>query len=631
MHLLSDLSGVSDDILLRGSETPLPAMVPLKCGPFSLYYETGNLRYISIGGKEIIRMVYPALRGPSWETIIPGISSEQIEAGKDSFSISYQADYSKDSVQFKAQVEILGDKSGRIIFRFMGEAKAEFMKNRIGLCVLHPLECAGMPVTITHSDGSREQLQFPKLVAPDQPFIDVQSMLWNPEESIEISIDFTGDVFETEDQRNWTDASFKTYSTPLANPFPVKLKSGETIEQSVCIQAIRAPKSNVPEAPAFISLFVDAENKFQLPSIGIRRPAQIERLSDPELKLIKKLDLDHYRVDLHFKDENWSQLFSTGNSEAKKLNLPLLMALHFSQDPSAEAKLFVEKCFDIFPQIEEIILLMEGRDATPHNLFDEVEALLREGLHHARIGVGTAGNFAEFNRNGPFPGRADFLAFSSNPQAHAGDNRTLVENLQAYASVIKTAIHNEGTRPVYLSPVSLKPIGSGQNIDVDPRQYSLFGAGWTLGAIHQLAEAGVHAVTLFESCADLGIMPAGEKNPATQVSPVYLMLAALLEFKGFVVKAVSSDPLSLNGLVCTSGNRTRVFLINHSDKTISVKLTGVSGEASLLTIDPAVLHSCRLDPDEFKKAANRIIQLNPTAALSLTPYSIGVISLDAVV
>ena len=31
----------------------------------------------------------------------------------------------------------------------------------------------------------------------------------------EIVIRFEGDLFEMEDQRNWTDASYKTYSTPL--------------------------------------------------------------------------------------------------------------------------------------------------------------------------------------------------------------------------------------------------------------------------------------------------------------------------------------------------------------------------------------------------------------------------------
>ena len=39
-----------------------------------------------------------------------------------------------------------------------------------------------------------------------------------------------GDVFETEDQRNWTDASFKTYCPPLRLPFPRPFEDGEEIE-----------------------------------------------------------------------------------------------------------------------------------------------------------------------------------------------------------------------------------------------------------------------------------------------------------------------------------------------------------------------------------------------------------------
>ena len=34
---------------------------------------------------------------------------------------------------------------------------------------------------------------------------------------------------------NWTDASFKTYSTPLSRPFPVEVASGEEIHQKVTL------------------------------------------------------------------------------------------------------------------------------------------------------------------------------------------------------------------------------------------------------------------------------------------------------------------------------------------------------------------------------------------------------------
>jgi len=44
-----------------------------------------------------------------------------------------------------------------------------------------------------------------------------------------------GDSFEMEDQRNWTDASYKTYLRPLGLPFSYTSMRGEDIEQSVTI------------------------------------------------------------------------------------------------------------------------------------------------------------------------------------------------------------------------------------------------------------------------------------------------------------------------------------------------------------------------------------------------------------
>ncbi len=49
---------------------------------------------------------------------------------------------------------------------------------------------------------------------------------------------FAGDVFEMEDQRNWTDASYKTYVRPLARPWPYRLAAGETITQSVTVTLV---------------------------------------------------------------------------------------------------------------------------------------------------------------------------------------------------------------------------------------------------------------------------------------------------------------------------------------------------------------------------------------------------------
>ena len=43
--------------------------------------------------------------------------------------------------------------------------------------------------------------------------------------------EFEGDLFEMEDQRNWTDASFKTYSTPISLGWPHRAQAGQEIRQ----------------------------------------------------------------------------------------------------------------------------------------------------------------------------------------------------------------------------------------------------------------------------------------------------------------------------------------------------------------------------------------------------------------
>ena len=42
-----------------------------------------------------------------------------------------------------------------------------------------------------------------------------------------VTTTFEGDLFEAEDQRNWTDGSFKTYSTPLASGYPLHARPGQ--------------------------------------------------------------------------------------------------------------------------------------------------------------------------------------------------------------------------------------------------------------------------------------------------------------------------------------------------------------------------------------------------------------------
>jgi hypothetical protein len=108
-----------------------------------------------------------------------------------------------------------------------------FQRNRIGICVLHPItECAGQPCLVEHSDGKQESGAFPKLISPWQPFYDVRKISYSVA-GVKGELEFEGDEFEMEDQRNWSDASFKTYCTPQSRPKPVTVQPGDKVRQAV--------------------------------------------------------------------------------------------------------------------------------------------------------------------------------------------------------------------------------------------------------------------------------------------------------------------------------------------------------------------------------------------------------------
>ena len=83
---------LSRNVLYYGKDEPLPEQIPLRAGPLSLIYEDGDLRYVKLGDKEILRRIYVAIRDRNWGTVLPKIFNLQVDASQDSFRISYDVD-----------------------------------------------------------------------------------------------------------------------------------------------------------------------------------------------------------------------------------------------------------------------------------------------------------------------------------------------------------------------------------------------------------------------------------------------------------------------------------------------------------------------------------------------------------
>jgi hypothetical protein len=244
--------------LFFGSAAHVPGGQPLRAGPLRLWYEAGALRYLCVGPTEVVRMLYAAVRDERWGTVPARLEDERIETGPDWFRIRYVAQYREGPIHYTAGLELTGTAEGTVTVDFRGEARRTFRRNRIGLCVLHPLTEAGRALHVTHPDGRTSAGEFPRLVAPHQPLRDLRELAWVLDDGTPCTLTLAGETFETEDQRNWTDASFKTYGTPLALPFPVEVPAGERLHQRLTLRVRAVAPEVPPETDPVVRLRISA-------------------------------------------------------------------------------------------------------------------------------------------------------------------------------------------------------------------------------------------------------------------------------------------------------------------------------------------------------------------------------------
>jgi D-apionolactonase len=616
----------------------------LKAGKLSMVYENGNLRYISTKNSEVLRMIYSAVRDRSWITIRPVISDELFEINPDSFKIKYSALYEFEEIAFQAHYSITGNPDNSLIVSFEGEALNDFEKNRIGFCVLHPIESnKGKKCIIVHSSGTTEEMTFPYEISPHQPFLDIKSMSWEMP-SITCSLDFFGDVFETEDHRNWTDASYKTYCTPLSYPTPAKILKGQKLSQKIVL-AVNAGSDVVDINERQINITIDRENPIHLPKIGIGRSTRIYSLTEGEAEVLGKIEFDHYRIDLLLFNNDWKSIADKAISEAEMMGYKMEMALFLDEDYLNQIELFIEY-INRKKNHPVIVNLYHKKVAViPDLVSDEIALRMKKAIPDIKVCCGTNANFAQINRNRPLSLHADFICYSIHPQEHASDNLSLVENLQAQGYTVESAKLFSTGKGIWISPVNIQRRfnANKENYEqtlnyscfpaqADSRLMSLFGASWTAVSIKYLSESGAEGITYFETIGERGIyhgdFPSRWPNDFISVKgmifPVYHLFKFISDNKAFeVISSQSSDPLTIDVLALLHGINLKIILVNFTGDIQIVKLDDISGEFNMKQLNAVNFADAVSDPNWYNNSSS--IRVDTGGKIIMEPFSLNFI------
>ncbi|MGB3405934.1 MAG: hypothetical protein WBA67_00425 [Jannaschia sp.] len=549
-------------IALYGTEEAVPDPTILTAGPLSAELEAGNLRYIRWQGEEVLRAVSFIVRDPDWGTYNPDISDLEIDESEDRFEVRLRA-VTRDAEQvFSYRARIEGRADGTLIFHGTGRTGEGFRTNRTGFVILHPIDgVAGSPVTIEHTGGETVEGTFPEIIDPVQPMMDLRALTHRTPGGARVRVLMEGDTYEMEDQRNWTDASYKTYVRPLARPWPYRIEPREGVDQTITITV----SGGAPNKPALGAVTLNPGTALgAMPPLGAGFRPEETRTATDLVESLRPLGLAH--LVLHHDPRS-------GHGR-ETLSDMLAVARNLNAEPWLEAVVAATDTDDAMAEVADLGRVVTGLDAPlPVVMISPAPDLkctlpgsewpdapdaatlydaARAAFPKARIGGGMFSYFTELNRKRPPVEHLDFVTFTTTPIVHAGDDRSVMETREAHPAIVKSVAEIAGEIPWIIGPSAIgirdNPYGAAakenpgnirqaMNLN-DPRQRGLMGAAWALAYIGDFARGGAAAITLGGLTGPFGVLsaPASWPQPwyegAGGLFPIFHVLRGLARLRG---------------------------------------------------------------------------------------------------
>ena len=623
----------------------------LRAGPLAMELDGATLRHIRYGALEIVESVAGSVRDLQWNTLPGVIVQSSLSTGPTRFHATVETEHSYGELHFRARTTVNGDRAGVIDFSFHGRAESTFRYMRIGLAIVHPIATHRGRRFVAHgADGERGGM-LPHDIAPVRVDSDHELPLVAAFDRIELDLDgalatfaFEGDLFEMEDQRNWADASYKTFCTPLSKPVPFTARAGMRIEQSMRLEVSpRGPSRRRPSQRVELS----DEVMGRVPGLGYSAPVAHSLASRLPRRLLRLLHPAHIRAELDPGDPDWPTRLAIALAMTKALESALELCVVDRDRPLGLEAVVSQLARTSIPGGSRLIVVPDPESLEapwtigPSDILRTRTVLADTGLTMAVV-VGSDGSFCEFNRD---PGRAqtaDGVAFPLCPTVHASDDDSLMGNLSVQGAIVAQAVRMAGGMPVHASPITLAsrdgpyPSGpggwGGRTAGVDPRQTMLLGAAWTAGSLAQVSTGGAATATYFETHGERGI--AGEvtgRGPSAETrsrqAMPYPMFHVLMDVadraQDMLVRAFVADEARLGAFATRRGSSYGVMLSNLQPAEQRIRVVGLPGRSVRLRIlDSASLDAAMAQPTSFRGRLDREPITRSGFRLVIPPYGV---------
>ncbi|MEN9614978.1 MAG: hypothetical protein RL022_400 [Chloroflexota bacterium] len=573
-------------LIVHGTEDTSTDPVPVTVGNWSFMLIGGAVRVICWRGVEVVRGIDCPLRDPSWATLVPDdVTMAWTDQGH---ARVLTRTFTAADRALSGTVVVTVDPAGTLEADLRLVAHRDFATNRSGFTVLHPIDgIAGSPLTVRHSDGHSEETHFPETISPSQPVFDIAGLA-HEVGGVHVDLSFEGEVFEMEDQRNWIDASYKTYCRPIARPLPYVIPAGETVHHRI---RLTVSGDAHPANPGTRALGGGDDHPGTFPELLMA--AQDGWVPDPASghpALGVGVGSHLIRIGAHATGaEAW-----IGAVARVASTVDLEVVVPEAADPDAH--------------LASVAAALHGQGIAPRHVFALPEAYLKSyqptaqwptgtspaqavaaagrAFPSARIGVGMLTNFTELNRCRPVDA-GSYVTHSTTAIVHAADDRSVFETLETLPRILADTTgfahgaDGSRTRSVRLGLMSIGMRSNAYGVAVapnpgrirkamamdDPRQTGLIAASYAVGVASQVARGGAEAFALSSFAGSFGVADAEVRHP------IFHAVRVLGQFAGHPLVALPDQPGGVHGVAVTVGSgHVRAAIANCTDTTQPVSL-----------------------------------------------------------
>jgi len=500
----------------------------------------------------------------------------------------------------------------------------------------------------------------------------------------QLIMDFAGAQFETEDQRNWTDASFKTYGPPVDQQEPRWHEAGSVVRQTVRITArtsepaarrssrrgLPGTASPAPAAgatgPAVVRIGAGTEPA--LPPVGVTasslwpaldaalgalfaagppaaagqdmaasrvtaasrviaagrdiaagrhvaagRDVAASRVITAGRDIPAGRDIeagpDHVRVEVWPESEASAGQLRYTLALLRGRGIPLELALRGgAADPARLGQ--VLRMAAAVP-VRAVLALGSGTEPATPRFTALVRDLARQAGIGAPVAAGAAGHFSEINRCRDAVRHAGPVVWSTSPQVHESDDRTVMQAAPVVGQTAASAARIWPGQGLAVSCIRFTAVSAAAADPVpDPRAARPFAAAWLVAVLAGLT--GTRCDWLTVDLPMITVRPDRTGRPApTQAAGV---LRALRQFRGLPLARVQVTDPGLAVLAARPPGGLQLLMANLTRRrSVPVLLPGLARAAGAGASEP-----CRLNVSSGGQAE---IILGPYEVIHLAAVS----------